>query len=304
MKETQRIGKSIHKLFRYDNTIREHVRNFEKLIIFIPLVILFLTSLATALFGPWTLFVLGISIVVVSASFKLYTTYYHRYYRIIERTEQLGKEEEVYYMVQSCISNKKPEKIVGKKSIKWRYISSNKLTKKEAELFFDQLTVEKEVDEIVVSEVRKAIWKPEFYIRFMEKHNMSPREINALGLSFFVYLLGLMMISLIINAVWTFYGLGVFIVTTIMGYILLVRTPYLYLRLIKRTEHQGQYKTIYYRAQSFISHKNLEKIKQKKNIKWTDFRYGEFAKKRMSKDWAEKCFDEVTINKKIIDRVL
>ena len=44
-----------------------------------------------------------------------------------------------------------------------------------------------------------------------------------------------------------------------------------FLRVIERTIQQGRYKKRTYHVQSFISNKNIEKIRQKKDIKWTDY---------------------------------
>ncbi|WP_271782318.1 hypothetical protein [Aquimarina algiphila] len=316
MKESPQIRKSIHKPYRYDNTIYGHTESFEMLFfMMIPLLVGVLIMHFNI--SSWSFPIFGISIVGAIFLFKLYNIIYHRYYRIIKRTEQKGQNEEaVYYVIQSYISYKKLEKIVREKNLNWidveSYYSSygdDPSVRREAECFFDQKTIENEVDEVVISEIKKSIYRPRFQHKFLEKNNLHIKEIIVPGillgiLSFFLFFKGLLFfMGFPLEPLKTFSILGVVILSVIVVCNLYIKKNHRYLRLIERKENQGRYKKTSYHMQSFISRKKLEKIIHKKNLKWKHYKHGEF-KRDLSRENAEYYFDRETTEKKVIDEVL
>ncbi|WP_271768450.1 hypothetical protein [Aquimarina algiphila] len=316
MKEPPLIRKSIYKPYRYDNTINSHAENLE-MVFFMMIPLLICSVIMHLSITAWFLPIFGISIIVVIFLFKLYNNLYHRYYRIIKRTEQKGQNEEaVYYIVQSYISYKKPEKIVLDKNIKWTdvesFYSSNgedPSERRKAELFFDQKTIKNKVDDLVISRVKKSIYKPGFRQKFLEKNNLHIKEIIVPGillgiLSFFLFFKGLLFLTRFpLAPLQTFSILGIVILSIIVVCVLYIRKNHRYLRLVERKESQGRYKKTSYYMQSFISRKGLEKIEDDKNIKWKYYKHNEF-RRDLSRENAEYYFNGETTEKKVIDEIL
>ncbi|TPN86987.1 hypothetical protein [Aquimarina algicola] len=313
MEEAPQIRRSIHKPYRYDNTIHGHAENLE-MVFFIMTPLLIGVIIMRSAIGPWSLLIFGVSVIVGSILlFKLYNIFFHRYYRIVKRKND---DKSVYYIIQSYVSSKKLEKIVQKKNIKWvdveSYYSSNgenPSEREKAERFFDQKTIKNDVDEIVISEIKKSIYKPKFLHKLLENNNLHIKEIVMPGI-----LLGIVFIFVFFKSLLFFMGsplgpikafsiLGVIILGILAVCILYIRKNNRYLRLIERKESQGRYQNTSYYIQSFISRKRLEKIKEKKNIKWKSYKkYG--VDQELSRKDAKYYFHQYTTEKKIIDEVL
>ncbi|MDO5968677.1 hypothetical protein Q4Q35_02550 [Flavivirga aquimarina] len=313
MKETPQVRKSLHKPYRYDNTNRCNRGDMSLflLMIFIALITIF-GFLVIYLTIHLSLYILGISVVVMIVAFKIYNTFYHRYYRILKITEQQGKNENrIYYAVQSCISYKKLEKIVHKGNATWRNVKSfyNDSGKKEAEAFFDRKTIENKGSDIVISQIRKSIHKPRFSDKFFEKNNfhVSTLIVPGILLGIVLIIISLRLLILFIPSNMFLFGYlamyGIIIFCTIVVYQLYIRKNHRYIRLIESTVWQGRYKETSYHLQSFISKKKLEKIERKKDIKWKYYEHHEF-KPNISRKSAEYYFDKDTIEKKVIEEVL
>ncbi|GAA3612315.1 hypothetical protein GCM10022396_31810 [Flavivirga amylovorans] len=275
------------------------------LIIAFGLLVIFLTI-------HLSLYILGASVVVMMILFKIHNTFYHRYYRIIKRTEQSGQNEDhVYYVVQSCISYKKLEKIIYNKNVKWKDVESfySDSHKKEAEAFFDRKTIENKGGETVISQIKKSIHKPRFRDKFLEKNNFHISELIVpgmlLGIVLIIIYLRLLVLFVPSNMfLFGYLGIhGVIIFSVIAVYHLYIRKNHRYIRLIERTVWQGRYKETSYYLQSFISRKKLEAIEHRKDILWKYYDHPEF-KPSISKESAEYYFDKDTTEKHIIEEVL
>ncbi|MDO5968678.1 hypothetical protein Q4Q35_02555 [Flavivirga aquimarina] len=230
----------------------------------------------------------------------MYTNFYYRYYRLIKRTEQRGPNKKQYYVVQTCLSSKKLEKFLIKKRVKWKDVESG--TKENIEAFFDQKTIEKKVDEILLSPIKKAILKPKFLHKFREKNNILKAEINV-AKSFLYLLLPVLLFGLAWYSPQPFYTIGVAILILIIACVFYIKNTSRFLRVIEKRVHQGRYEKTSYHIQSFISKKNVNEIAHKKTIKWTDY-YPEEFKNDVYREEVEAFFDRKTTEIEVIDDVL
>ncbi len=303
MKNIPQIRKSLHKPFWYDRTNGDHIRNFELFgVTNLPISAIIVLGI---LYSVWFLIGLGVSVVLVVIIFKIYNTKYHRYFRLIERIEKRGDNENLFYIVQSCVSSHKSEKNITKQNVKWKdyesfYSSSDR---DKAEEFLDQKTIEKVVNHKVLSPVMKSIRRPGIYDKFREKNNLSRKEITLYTsvaiLPVLVTLFTLLLTKLIIAS----FVFGFILLCLILMYMFYARSEKRFLRVIERTEEQGRYKRTSYGIQSYISKKDLSDVASDDSLKWKDYcSYGY--------SWGDSLpavfshFEKETIENKVVEKVL
>ena len=310
MKKTYEVRKSIEKI-KYHDTILGYMLKSAFLLLF-PAV--FLVSLVLVFqVSPWPLLILLFSVVLVILSLEWYTKYFNRFYRIVQRSVKNSQgEESQFVLVQYCISHKKPTKSSNIKGSTWKdvdaySISQSSLTDSitEAEAFFDEKTIKNNRIETIISVPRKAAWKPQFYNRIAEKYNFSREDRTNFGIGLFIFASIFLAILIRVSIPFDINSLYVIVPLVILISAHFLKPYRLYLRLIERTDNKGTYRKTYYVAQAFSSRKKLESIMNQKNIKWTDYMFGEFKKENVTdKDAAHYYFNELTVTEEIHDKVL
>lgn len=310
MNETSQIRKSLYKLYWYDKNSYEHYKNYEMLIYFF-IIYLILSIIAGYLYS------LNITIASLAVllggiiAFKLYNSSHYRYFRLIKRITQIGNNERESYIIQTYISTKKIEEFSKDKNVKWK-TAKDYSELEEAECYFDQKTIKKEVTETVISKVKRSLrnHNNNFGHRFIEIHN-----INRLQLRPFVpilWLLGFILFSVVFFSTFFsfFYKDPILFLTkgfpVIIGIIvvnLFYTLNYRYHRLIERTVTQGRYKDTNIYIQSFITRKKIKEIGEEKDRRWTDF----YIANNNRYDYIESAkyrFNEATSETKVTDITL
>ena len=200
--------KSIYNTYWYDRSNSDHFSNL-KGFIEINSILYFLATfisdsisndLDILLFPPWnisiyTLFPVLLTIYVVSRIliYKLHPHFYNRYYRVIKRKKERGdKEASTAYVLQTCVSRVRTEKTLNENRVKWKdtdvYSSDSYGNIKDVVPFFDRKTIEKTLDEILFTSIKKSIHKPKFMDKFRERNNILKKEMRLLkSPGFFIF---------------------------------------------------------------------------------------------------------------------
>lgn len=309
------IRKSLQAPYRYDKTNNNHAIKLRQLIDF-----LIITPILCLIFGfsiPQTgivLKVIAISILPVILAFRgvfiLYNKRYSRYYRIVKKTVEQG-ENNIYsfYSIQEAISSKQINDILTDLKIEWKFVCKF-TSREEAEIFFDQKTIKKVVDEVAISEVRKSIRRPAFFDLFMEMHQITRLQLKPFfSLLFFIGVLLFLAVFATIplsfynkDPSWVFF-IGLPLLLCIIGVYLFYIKTHRYHRLISRTVTQGRYKDTSVYIQSFLTRKKIKNIGDEKDRKWKDF----YIKNNNWMDYKENAsfrFNEDTIKPKITEELL
>ena len=303
MKKTPQVRKSLHKPYWYDKTNYDHTSNIGLLeVANLPFTVAIVLGI---LYSWWFLFGLGVSIVLTILIFKWYNTSYYRYFRLIKRIEKRGDKEHIFYVIQSCVSREKSEKLLMTQDVKWKdYKSFYSSTGRErAEQFFDQKTIKKEVKEAVLSKIKKSIRKPKIYGKLREKNNVSKKEITLFNSAFLLPVLATLFTLLMVHLVIVLYILGFVVLSGMLVYIFYARSEKRFLRVIERTEEQGRYKKTSYYIQSFISKKDIEDIIPNNNLKWRDY-YPYGLSEGDSHLTVLSHFEKETIENEVIEKVI
>ena len=225
-------------------------------------------------------------VLLVSA---LLQRFLHSYFKIVKQSQQSDTKTKVSYVIHTCSSFKKEPSQLHDKNIKWKQIGYTLDALSEAKAALDKLTVEQQLSERPITEIKKRNRKPLFLEKLQEKGillNVTPFDV--FGLQMFNKLLVLLAVSAVIvkGMLVGLYKLNLsdlpseltqtnlitgVVVLCLYGLIkLYMWKSVCYLRVIERQTTQGLHYEKTYHLQSYTTRKSSVEMLDE-NVAWSDY---------------------------------
>lgn len=219
-------------------------------------------------------------IVLVGLLIRLIT---NRFYKLVKVKEESNSGIKIKYQIQTRLSLKKNASSIDVDKKKWRKHMSYS-DKDYAKEYFDKLTAEEVIEEKEIKSIRTRNKKPTLIGRLKQNKYMASMFgpmvsiFSAMFMAFFCVIFLIKFFYAYDELSWIekyeveqtllIIAIGIGVLYLLAKIYML--TSFCYLRVIKRTIVKGCHETSYYRLQSLVTRKKIDKITSADEHNWKD----------------------------------